>query len=50
MAHSEAEWSLQQNILTFIFSYFISFFSSTCGYNFGRTAARKSSIGSFVFV
>ena len=47
MAHPEAEWPSQQNMLNF--SRFTSFFSYTCGHNFGRTVARKSSIGGFVF-
>jgi len=44
MAHHEAEWLSQQNILIFTFSYF-TIFSSTCRHNFGRTVARKSLSG-----
>jgi len=34
----------------FLFFRISLIFSSTCGHNFGRTVARKSSIGGFVFV
>jgi len=50
MAYPEAEWPSQQNILTFCFFPFHYFFSSTCGHNFSRTVARKSSIGGFMLV
>jgi len=44
VAHPEAEWPSHQNILIFLLL-FHYLFSSTCRHNFGRTVARKSSIG-----
>jgi len=46
MAHPEAKWPSQQNILIFCFMYFTIFFRSFCGHNFDRTDARKSSVPS----
>jgi len=41
---------LHNKIPNFYFFLFQYFFSSTCGHDFGRTVARKSSIVGFVFV
>jgi len=49
LAHPEVEWPLQQNILIFIFSYFIIFLLPLAD-NFGRAVTTKSSIGVFVFM
>jgi len=45
--HIPRPHSLYNEISYFLFHYF---FCTTCGHNFDRTIARKSSIGGFVFV
>jgi len=45
MAHPEAEWPSQKESSFFIFFWNHYSSSSTCRHNFGRTFARKFSVG-----
>jgi len=48
MTHLESEWPSQQKIQIYFFL-FHYFSTSTCRHNFGKTVARKSSIGGLHF-